>query len=390
MNVIFNETLFLFIKSVLEEVLEKELDNLDNLISLVLKKRDFIINYEPIFSANFEKLSYPLEKRVDREFLRNVGRKLYKVLFIEYPEKNPVDELERLSSEIVETMEDIKPVFTKVFLLMIKDFVDHLVRSDGDGIATLKALISLMDIYMEVVDRVFLDKFKETKGRLKESEKERELIAINLLSSAKLENKKITVLNFYREVPVTCEAVVVEVERKVAHIVLKGCPFVAAFSVGDRVFLKVEHITKPLKASILELDYEKGEMALSGFDFSEIPQERRRFVRVKPFEEISITVVRRGSGLEGKMADISVGGVGVLFGSEPPFSKGDNVRVCFTLDGERLNVEGEIRYVVKSDNFYRAGIEFHASPHEEEVISEYVMKVQFQILKQLRLLGGRG
>ncbi len=69
----------------------------------------------------------------------------------------------------------------------------------------------------------------------------------------------------------------------------------------------------------------------------------------------------------------------------PGLSQGDSVEVEFGLEGRVLCIRGDVKYVTKLDGIHRVGVEFHTTAGEEEIIAEYVMKVQLDILKELRL-----
>ncbi len=357
---------------------------LSNLLKELEPYRPFFSMYSTRFSHNFQKHCASYDKRLSEGAVRTLGIRVYHLMFPCKGSKESLDRFRAVAEDLVGLGEDIKPVFTKTFLAMVSDFADYLSRS-GKGMEGLKSLLSLMDVYLTEVDEVYVKHVKALREELGRERENERLIAANLMTKLRGEEGAVAVMSFYREVPIVCQGTVRYAGLSLVTIKVGKCPYIMAFVPGSIVFIKSDMFPKPVKTVVDSVDYGAEELTLSGFEFSEMPQERRRFVRVRPLEEVSVLVRARGRELFGKMADISVGGIGVLFKNPPGLSQGDSVEVEFGLGGKALCVRGDVKYAKKLDGIHRIGVEFHTTAGEEEIIAEYVMKVQLDILKELRL-----
>ncbi len=354
------------------------------LLEELKEEREFFLSYEKKFAdmfanyiENVESLSLP------KSALRTIGVKVYKTLFSFKGDKR--EELYRFTLKVAENEIDIKPIFSKVFLSMAKDFTDHLLKNDKD-IRKLKTFISLIDEYLSVIEQAYAKYVESLRDQVKTLKKEKinenEEIIFHLLKAAFKRKKPITVLEFYKEVPVTCRTSIKSIAENQIKLDFKNCSK-KIFSENKDIFIKINESPKPISATILKIDYRNNEIVVSNFRFTEIPQERRRFVRVQPDKEIEITL-ENGKTAKGKIVDISLGGVGIVFKTDPGFEKGSSGKVRFEIDGTEIELTGEVKYTVPYDGGYRIGFEFLLTSRAEELLSEYIMRRQFEILKELR------
>ncbi len=150
-----------------------------------------------------------------------------------------------------------------------------------------------------------------------------------LLSKKKIE---ITLLTFFKKVPVSCKAKILSVKETIVIFKLESCSLTGAFYECKHVYIKVEKAPKSIKCSVEEFDPVKQMFTLRNFRFEEIPQERRRFVRVKPKENISILIKSEKGEAKGFILDISIGGVGILFSDPPTAKEGNKIKLYFELE----------------------------------------------------------
>jgi len=341
--------------------------------------REFFDRYEESFTESFAAHMETSEGiSLSRSALRTIGVKVYRTLFTF--KEDPTEELYRFALKVAENEIDIKPVFSKAFLIMAKDFVDYLIERDED-IDRLKTFISLIDEYLSTIERAYLDYVNSLRREVKElkNEREREQEEIILHLIRKLKTLKL--LSFFKQIPVTCKVNVKGVAGGRVRIDVKGCSRGIIYE-GGSLFLKVPSAPKPVMATLEEVNFEEDSAFLKGFRFTEIPQERRRFVRVEPSSVVRVVV----GDAEGEMADLSIGGVGVRFFAEPLIGAGERVKVSFEVDGKEVGLEGEVRYVISEDGRFRVGIEFIETSRAEELLADYIMRRQFEILKELRAL----
>ncbi|WP_041737392.1 PilZ domain-containing protein [Desulfurobacterium thermolithotrophum] len=228
--------------------------------------------------------------------------------------------------------------------------------------------------------------FKHPHNLKKEKDKEVGEAFTRIFNLLKDKEVPIMLITFYKEVPVSCKALIDNVLESRIFVSFETCSYMKTFYDSSFIYLKITNAPKPIKAKKVDIFPEKKTIILEDFSFEEIPQERRKFVRVEPEEKFVVTVVKDNYSIKGIVADVSIGGIGVFFKTKPELSLGDKVEVNFILKGTPLSIEGEVRYVIKQGEVYRAGIEFKLQPKQEEIIAEYVMQRQFEILKELKMM----
>ncbi|WP_457644372.1 PilZ domain-containing protein [Persephonella sp.] len=346
---------------------------------------DFFRNYQTIFSNNFVNLMKEnIKLKIPDSALKKLGEDIYKTLFIN--RKQPEKELYSLSLTMYRTKTDIKSVLSKLFMMMIKDFIDHLIEKSND-INPVKIFISIIDIYIQCIEKAnmeYISSLENTIEKIKQEKQEFEESEILLLMETSPD--RISIIDYFYEVPVICKSKLRSTHKNEAVFNVKHCIF-KIFEPGHHVFIKIGDLSKPVKALVKDINYEHGILTLSNFSFSEIPQEKRKFVRVRVKDKILITIQKDAQTIEGFIDDISVGGIGVFIVTIDDLKVGDKLHISFILNNKDFDVRGEIKYITKLKDMYRIGIQFlDLSVKHEDIIGEFVMKRQFEILKKLREL----
>ncbi|WP_457640431.1 PilZ domain-containing protein [Persephonella sp.] len=359
--------------------------NVNHIFKSLDDEKEFFSVYQEKFAQLFANyMKEKLNLKISEKNIIKLGNDLYKTLFLQ--RENQERALYELSLKMYETKTEIKSVLSRVFMVMIKDFVDYLIQRDGD-INLLKNFISLIDIYLQAVDKASIDYINslETEiDKIKKENKEKESDdIITFLEAAK---DSISIIDYYYEVPVICKGKLKTIKDKKAVFNVKNCIF-KIFEKGHYVFIKVDGVKKSIKALIENIDYRFGLLTLTNFHFSEIPQEKRKYIRVRVKNKIPIKIHKEKNIIEGYIDDISVGGIGIFTADRDNLSVGDKIKAFFILKDRDFNVSGEVKYITPVGKMFRIGIQFlNLSVKDEEIIGEFVMKRQFEILKKLREL----
>ncbi|TCK05342.1 PilZ domain-containing protein [Phorcysia thermohydrogeniphila] len=341
----------------------------------------FISEYKEKFTETFVEQSKKLSRCILSEnAVRTLAINIYDTIFI----LNSKEKFHKLLKKALESNVDFSECLTKSMMILIKDYVDHLITI-SPSIDELKRLIEHVESYLVEATRVQREYIEALR---KESEKAGEKAVkktfMNVFSLIKEKQIPVKAITFFKQVPVACNATVVQTEESGITLSLENCSYLKAFYESKITYLKISNAPKPVKAEVIEFHPERKQIKISNLSFEEIPQEKRKYVRVEPEESFSVVVESERGKLTGIVADISIGGIGVLFHVNPELLPGNKVKVSFPLDGKRMIVDGEVRYITEQDKLYRMGIQFHLKPKEEEAISEYIMRRQFEILKELK------
>ena len=344
----------------------------------------FFVDYKDVFRENFlEICKDDVPKLIGVQGLATLIDRLYIMLFSF--QKDPTRELYNLSYRLAHYEIDLKKVLTQTTLNMIRDYIDHLVKEDAD-LPRVKSLIELIEIYLSIVEDAYTKYIAELRNEIKEKGREieqgeRQLIVEFFGKLLEEEKRDFELLTYYKQVPVVCKSRIIEVQNR--SIKAETCNL-NIFKKGEEVYLKHARLPKTVAVKIIEVDYTQETAVLEIIGFVELPQERRKFVRVAPEEEVEVIIKTSDREIKGRMADISVGGIGVYVKDKSQLKVGDVVNVRFTLPGGEVETNGVIRHITPHEDIFRVGIEYRLDFKREEIVSDYVMERQFEILRELK------
>ena len=348
------------------------------------KDFSFFKDYKEKFKENFKESFlriYP--DRSSPPLLNTLVSRLYAALFS--MRADPRKELYNLCLALLRNKMDFRPVLIEVCLQMTKDYIDFIVKSLSPY-KRIKVFLDLVDIYVQTAERANRDYIRYVEGELKKKEKEAEdkgkQLAIALLKALiESGSKKVIVHTVYRGLMVDTDSELIRLDGENVLIKTKN---MKVYTSGDRVYLKGSALPSEIICRIKEVDREKGFLWASVEGFRDIPEERRRYVRVVPDKDIPVKLKKGGKVHVGIMADLCVRGVGVYLEKPEGLNKGDRLKVDFDLPEGTVEVEGEIRHISPHANIFRVGIYFEPDLATEDIVSGYIMKRQLAILREIR------
>ena len=363
------------------------MEKIELLYSVLKKDKEFFNSFKDSFVDFFTDLSKDVVKLLDSSSLRSIADRLYILLFSF--NKNPLNELKNFISTVAKSEIDLKPVLSSSFLYLLKNFIDYLIEKNAD-FERIKVFVELLDIYLFVIDSAYLEYTKSLEKEIENIKKEKNLEEIETIFKTfeilAVKEQEINIIDFYQEVPVICKAKPKDIiGKKFVVFEYSGCKYKNFYIEGNDVYIKIDIFPKAVRAVIEEADVLKEKVKLKNFEFVELPQERRKYIRVKPKQQIPIEVIKDGEILKGIIADISIGGVGIYLKDIDNLKKGDKIKLRFELRDVGVENTGTIKYVQQRDSSYKIGVEFDYNEKVEEIISEYVVRRQFEIIKELRI-----
>ena len=345
---------------------------------------EFFAEYREKFRENFVKfLGEERPRLLSIQGLNTLVERLYLLMFSF--QKNPRDELFNLSYMLARYELNLKKVLNKACLVLARDYIDYLVAKDG-GYERIKLLLELIEFYLSVVEDAYSKYVGEIEEELKREERKAEesgrRIALSFLEELKAKGKgSVELLTYYKEVPVVCRSEILQLMEDSLRI--RACN-INVFNIGDEVYIKHQNLPKPIAVKVRDRDTQREELTLEVIGFADLPQDRRKFVRVVPREPIPIELRRGEWETVGTMADISVGGVGVYVKDRDELKEEDIVEVSFTLPKGEVKTVASVRYILPHENIYRIGLHYRLDIPTEEIVSDYVMERQFEILRELK------
>ena len=357
-----------------------------DLLKSIETQRDFFKKEKESFVDNFVQEIQKNSKTthlLSTSAIRTIGEKLYILLFLNF-KKDPLKELYNFAYKVAENRIDLKSILISLTLKLIRDFIDHVLNANKE-FNIVKDLILLIDSYLTQVEIAYAAHYQKIEDELhkikNEKNIEQEEIILSILKKSHENKEKIDLLDFYKEVPITCKSPIKRVSEHDIVVDIQNCNF-NIFKEDKLLYLKIPSFPKIVEAKILyfkEFDY----VTLSHLKFTEIPQEKRKYIRVVPKEAIKVYITKNGNKAEGLINDISIGGIGVYTNSIDMFNKNDEVEIEFKLEEEAISTKGVVRYVTKESK--RLGIEFIQDIEIENKIAKYVVNREFEIIKELRI-----
>ncbi len=354
--------------------------NINEIYALLEEDKDFFLEKKEEFIRCAGNVS---SETISDSSLRTIADKLFLSLFsFKEDEKN----IEKLVRRLLRYKIDIKPDLTNFLMGLMNEYLDYCIKN-RKSIKNVKAFIQLVNHYISIIDRAYVKYInrisKKAEILTREKEEANKELALSVFKNIKEDRKTVRVISYYKEVPIICKAEVGKVTDEFVILEYENCS-IKAFHTEKTVYVKTDILEKKIKSTIINISPKDEVMVLGKFEITELPQEKRKFVRVEPSETIEITVEHAGRKLKGRIADISIGGVGIYMSDVEELEEGDTVKVSFKLDSESIELTGTVRYIVDLDGLYRIGIEFSPDIVTEEKISDYVINRQFEILREIK------
>jgi hypothetical protein len=161
-------------------------------------------------------------------------------------------------------------------------------------------------------------------------------------------NIDVRLLNVYKGVPVSYEAKIIEVADNSALIRTDKTQLVCLENEG-KTYIQTLYLPKIVYARVLDIDVQRNESVLGDFEYVSGKVGARTQVRVIPERIIKgcLHLVGTDKACEGKLADISLDGLGFYLPGEAPlptgFEKGAKIRIDLALPGvmEKKRAQGE-------------------------------------------------
>jgi len=206
--------------------------------------------------------------------------------------------------------------------------------------------------------------------------------------------KRFSFLNYYKEIPVSYDATLLNVENEMAEFELHE--YQAKVIHLDRKALIFSHTESPFKEDILGeafyINALKKKVILCNFEYAKIRSDMRRFVRVMLDRPVEADMIFDADIIKGNIKDISLSGAAMHILSRERIVPGLELNLFLKLpdiSSGDINEVGMSATVVKvSGNSapFDCILEFHPEKHSQQQISYYINQRQVEIIKELKEL----
>jgi hypothetical protein len=226
---------------------------------------------------------------------------------------------------------------------------------------------------------------------------EREDMLIILQHFKGMIGQKFSFLNYYKEIPVSYDAILLSVENEMAEFSVHE--YQAKVIATEKQTLII-HADSPKSFPFPEdiiceafyVSAVKKRVILCNFGYAHIRSDMRRFVRVLLDNPIEAELVFEGDILKANVKDISIGGAAISTMSTDLLEPSLDINLFLKLPDLSGNSKLEVGMsatIAKVDGSappYNCIIEFHPEKHSQQQIAYYINQRQVEIIKELKEL----
>jgi hypothetical protein len=190
-------------------------------------------------------------------------------------------------------------------------------------------------------------------------------------------------LNFFRQMPVNYEATVLTVEENDAELLANQVQAVV-ISLDRMTVLKSSHFRSDVIAKASYVNIEKSRVVLSSFSYAVVRADRRRSVRVELSDPIIASFTCPLGTVGGRLHDMSLTGIAINVSEKPEIPLAQKGVLAVTLPIGAIKVPASLLTVLAIKDGYRLAFQTGVTRATEANISQYIMRRQVEIIKELK------
>ena len=216
-----------------------------------------------------------------------------------------------------------------------------------------------------------------------EQEDASQIIAtLSLIHAGRLGND-IRLVNYFRQIPVSYGAKVLTVEEDSVELSVHQ---LQAVVIGREkvTILKSRHFSRDVIANVNYVNVEKSRIVLSSFSYALVRADRRMSVRVELNAPVSASFRAGAKSVSGNLLDLSLTGVSLRVPQDPGLSPSEKGELSLTLPNETITVPASLLTTKTAENGCRLIFEIEPSRAAELSISQYIFRLQVEIIKELK------
>ncbi len=232
--------------------------------------------------------------------------------------------------------------------------------------------------------------FSSSIFKIGEDREREESIILEDLHKIHKENKELSFLNLYKDVPIKHKAKIISIEGNNVVFSVDALQILAILEEKNAFILQDHGLLSHLKADLIKFDLVGLTIKLGNFSRMEyMPASKRATPRVHPNITTPVTLTNaEGKSTRGVMYDISNGGLGVLATESLECKNGDKIKAEFDLKldnwEEKKSITQELDIVVLLNNkgTYRFCMQNPQEP--SETIKDFTKQREFETIQDLK------
>ncbi len=206
--------------------------------------------------------------------------------------------------------------------------------------------------------------------------------------------KKFSFLNYYKEIPVSYDAKLLNVENEMAEFeVHEYQAKVIGIEKQTLIFSQSSNgLLEDVYGEAFYASSSKKKVILCNFGYARIWSNKRRFVRVKLDRNILVDLISDVDVMAGRVVDLSLGGAAIIFMSGESPVPGNELNIILKLpdvsSGEvnEVGMTATVVKVVGDKPPHTCILEFHPEKHSQRQIAYFINQRQVEIIKELKEL----
>lgn len=199
------------------------------------------------------------------------------------------------------------------------------------------------------------------------------------------ENPFFDCMNMYKGLPLVYEAVLQHVGEKSAKFKVVS-PSSVCLEWEPQTTILEDQKTNTLTANVVDFDILSGVVELATFRYGGRHVGNRMIVRVEPRDVIPVDIKADAQTLMGKLADISLTGLGIRTSSlgDPELRIRDKVQVRFELTDEEMTLQGMVINITPEESGHRLAVYCGGSETKIPVsVARYIIRRREEIRQEI-------
>lgn len=204
--------------------------------------------------------------------------------------------------------------------------------------------------------------------------------------------QKFLFLNYYKEIPVSYDAVLLSVENEMAEFYVHD--YQAKVINIEKQTLIYSHplnvFPEDMIGEAFYVSSAKNRVILCDFGYASIRSGMRRFVRVRLDNPVEAEMLFDDDFIKGNVKDLSLGGAAINTMSADLLVAGLEINIILKFPEINSNswievgVGATINKIVGTSAPFTCIVEFHTEKHSQQQISYYINQRQVEIIKELK------
>lgn len=225
---------------------------------------------------------------------------------------------------------------------------------------------------------------------VKGTEHEDSLVLIQNLKA--MVGKTFSFLNYYKEIPVSYDAKLVNVDNEMAEFEVHE--YQAKVIAMEHKALIRSHekfsFREDMVGEAFYVNVARKKVILCNFAYAKIRSDMRRYVRVVLDKPLEAELIVEDDILKGSVKDISLGGASINVMSREQLSQGLDINMFLKLPDipsgsvQEVGVTATVIKVTGDNAPYNCFVEFYPEKHSQQQISCYINQRQVEIIKELK------